>query len=416
MPGSTLLRVITFGVVFSGLAIPAFSQSEEREHTTGYNAIIDNIDLLVDNYARFLARKYDLTEEQDEYTKYLLRERSYEFLDQHEGDLRSMVDRLFDVRTGGEMTPEELLEWGHQAGPIYESAKKLIIAGNDEWREILTPEQQNIHDEDLKLMYQSFETTEDQLERIASGEMTVEEFRSPKRGRRSSSRSTSKKTPPPLEKPEVGQTIPPPNRLGTPESEPRVKRPARRSADRSTEQYGTRVARPGTEKKSSKIQRPAARSDRSAGKGTTGKKGGKEFESAWEKYVREFIAKYKLNNEQTQKANTVLEDCEAQAKRYMIGRQEQIEKLDKQIKEQKKARDKKSKSKNLSQLNDKRKKMMEPIDRIFEQQLKPRLERLPTRAQRRAVEAAAKKKPSDKKGNKNLPRKKTKKSPSDKDD
>ncbi|MBU0639344.1 MAG: hypothetical protein KKB50_10810, partial [Planctomycetes bacterium] len=145
MPGSLLFRVLALGAVFGVLAWPARAQTDEQEHSTGYNAIIDNIDLLVDNYARFLVRKYDLTEEQDEYTKFLLRERAYQFLDGHEGSLRELVDRLFDVRTGGEITPEELIEWGRQARPIYDEAKKLIIAGNEEWREILTPEQQKTH-------------------------------------------------------------------------------------------------------------------------------------------------------------------------------------------------------------------------------------------------------------------------------
>ena len=215
MPGSLLCRVLALGAVFCFLAGPAPAQTDEREHTTGYNAIIDNMDLLVDNYAKFLARKYDLTEEQDEYTKFLLRERAFQFLDSHEGNLRELVDRLFDARTGGEMAPEQLIAWGRQAGPIYDEAKKLIIAGNDEWREILTPEQQEIHDEDLKLMYQSFETTEEQLGRIVSGEMTVEEFRSPQRGRRSARSRTheppvrSEPEPPPPEDVQITPDSPP---------------------------------------------------------------------------------------------------------------------------------------------------------------------------------------------------------------
>jgi len=426
MRASLPLRVLAFGVVCAGLAAPALAQSEDRKDTTGYNAIIDNIDLLVDTYARTLARKYDLTGEQDEYTKFLLRERAYEFLDQHEGNMRELIDRLFDVRTGGEMTQEELIEWGERFKPLYDEAKKLIIEGNEEWREILTPEQQKIHDEDLKLMYQSFETTEEQLERIASGEMTVEEFRSPQRGRRASRSRTSPppaprepQPPPPPEESDVARLSSQDQPRDKPQMTPRSSKPPARPADRAAEQEGTRSVRAEPDKTRPHVQRGPERPDRtgrpskrgpSADKPDADAKGREELESAWEKYVREFIAKYKLNDEQTQKANTILEDCEAQAKRYMIGRHEQIEKLDQQVEELKQSKDK-NKSKSISELNERRAKLIEPIERIFDEQLKPRLERLPTRAQRRAAEAAAKQKPTEKRS-KSLPRKPTK--PSDK--
>jgi hypothetical protein len=410
MRASLPLRVLAFGIVCAGLAWPALAQTEDRKDTTGYNAIIDNIDLLVDTYARTLARKYDLTGEQDEYTKFLLRERAYQFLDQHENDLRGLIDRLFDVRTGGEMTQQELVEWGQRFTPLYQEAKKLIIEGNDEWREILTPEQQKIHDEDLKLMYQSFETTEEQLGRIASGEMTVEEFRSPQRGHRASrSRTTrppARREPqPPPEEPDVVRLGPEDQPPDMPQVTPRGSKLPARPADRVAEQEGTRTVQPEPDKPRPRVQKGLEQPDYTgresrrgpdADKPDAGTEGGEEFESAWEKYVREFIAKYKLNDEQTQKANAVLEDCQAQAKRYTIGRREQIEKVDKLIEELKQSQDK-NKSKELSELDAQRAKLIEPIERIFDEQLKPRLERLPTRAQRRAAEAAAKQKPTEQK-------------------
>lgn len=411
MPGSLVARTLALGIAVAGVALPAVAQDDDREPSTGYTAILDNIDLLVDNYARFLARKYDLTEEQDEYTKSLLRERSYDFLDKYEGELRNSIDRLFDVRTGGEMTPEELIEWGRRVQPIYDEAKKLIVDGNDEWREILTPAQQKIHDQDLKLMYQSFETTEDQLGRILSGEMTVEEFRSPQKGRRTSSKRTPSRPPPdeprrieqePLEPPPPPPP-PPPEDDPEPRISPRDQSSAVREAGRAG---GNVVQRPGerpptrtSERRSQPERKRAdprdARRDRARPTRPTGKSGGQEFESQWEKYVREFIEKYELNDEQSQKAYAVLEDCETQANRYVQGRQSQIEQYDKQI-EGLKSSDDKEKSKKIAELTEKRKQLMDPIDRVFEKQLKPRLEKLPTRAQRRAAEEAAKKKPGSK--------------------
>ena len=134
------------------------------------------------------------------------------------------------------------------------------------------------------------------------------------------------------------------------------------------------------------------------------KAGRTEPEGAWEKYVREFIERYKLNDEQTQKAHAVLEDCVSQRDRYLRGNKEQIEQLDQQIAELKKSKNK-DKAKSLAALTERRNKLTAPIDQIFEERLKPRLERLPTRAQRRAAEAAtrkpATKKPSKTKEEKN---------------
>lgn len=176
------------------LAWPAAAQERQPLQINSYGAVLDNIDLLIDHYSNFLARKYELTDEQDQYTRHLLRERSHEFLDSHQDDLRGLIETLFEVRTGGEMSAEGLMEWGEAARPIYEDARKLIVAGNDDWREILSEDQKRRHDDDLKLMYESFETTETQLDRIATGEMTVDEFRNPRRSR-AVTRRTARATP-----------------------------------------------------------------------------------------------------------------------------------------------------------------------------------------------------------------------------
>jgi hypothetical protein len=404
MPGFLKLRLAAVVVVCLGFTLPAPAQ-DEQQPTRGYAAVFDHVDLLIDSYARFLVRKYDLTEEQAEYTKVLLTERSYEFLDLHEDNLRGLVDRLFDVRTGGDMTPEELIQWGQRVRPIYEEAKKVIIDGNDEWRETLTAEQRKIHDEDVRLMYQSFETTEDQLGRIVSGEMTVEEFRSPQRNLRRGSqpRAAREPSPEPPEEiqdsphenrppPSVASSSPDDDRAGPRASERHSDRPEVRGPRTTVRRPpGGRAAETPTEPlRREPITRESAR-ERSRGAGTSSSAKVKKPESEWEKYVREFIEKYKLNDEQSQKATAVLEDCQAQADRYKLARKRQVEALDRQIEELRKSKDK-NKTKSISALTEKRKKLLEPIDKIFEQQLKPRLERLPTRAQRRAADLAAQKK------------------------
>lgn len=397
-------RAVLLAILLPTLATPILAQDREEGGAAGYSAIIDNIDLLVDNYARFLARKYDLTEEQDEYTKSLLRERSQQFLDQNEEVLRDAIDRMFEVRSGGDMSPEELIEWGRSVQPVYEQAKKVILEGNNDWREILTPEQKTIHDEDVRLMEESFTTTEDQLTRILSGEMTVEEFRSPQKNSRRSRTSRGAATPRAADpqpatddgspEPRVSK-LPPTGNVASPAESPRRLNPSHRergpedaderaapSTPSAGESGAKRTTRPEPNRRP-RIDRPGGASKSSAGS---------DYESKWEKYVQEFIAKYELNDEQTQKANAVLEDCKAQAVRYLSSRKSQFEMIDKQLETLKQSKDK-NKSKMTSELTKKRGELMTPIDQIFEKQLKPRLENLPTRAQRRAAEVNAKKKP-----------------------
>jgi len=70
-------------------------------------------------------------------------------------------------------------------------------------------------------------------------------------------------------------------------------------------------------------------------------------------------------------------------------RKSTIEDLDRRIQALAGSGDK-EKAAELGKLNEKKTKLMAPVNMIFEKRLKPRLEKLPTRAQREAAEAAMK--------------------------
>src|SRR5687767_14828931 len=80
MNGRCALGCAAAAVLWLGSGLPALGQAaDEKKRESGgggYNAVIDNIDMLVDNYARFLGRKYTLNEDQDAFTKQLLREKA----------------------------------------------------------------------------------------------------------------------------------------------------------------------------------------------------------------------------------------------------------------------------------------------------------------------------------------------------
>lgn len=105
----------------------------------------------------------------------------------------------------------------------------------------------------------------------------------------------------------------------------------------------------------------------------------------WEQYVRDFIARYKLNDEQTQKAWAIFLECRRRGDDLIARDKAKMTELVSRSLAAKDAGDKKKQAK----LNEELSKLRAPVDRIFEESLKPRLDKLPTRAQRQAAESAA---------------------------
>lgn len=427
-------------VAAAGTASGQEKKDRKGDSSGGYSAILDNMDMLVENYAKFLGRKYDLNDEQYGYTKQLLRDKVYGFLDKNETVVRDLFDQMFQARTAGNMSQDGLIDWGKRVGPIYEEAKKLIESANSEWRETLNDQQRAIHDEDLKLMKQSFDETDEKLTRIQHGEMTIEEFVKPSGGRPKGPRTRPQQT---AQTAENGDAVPigdgqrrtsqsfikpspgVKNQEGTngANSPPPISPVPPDGQDPAAQHQQNQVIHPAGEAPPGEQPQPNpeaenvdpaaptpphARNTRTT-RQVQPKGVGKNFESEWEKYVRDFIQKYQLNDEQTQRANAILADCEAQAERQLAGKKSELERIEKREGELKAvpaagakgaAPDAKSpdakggdnKGKETAELAKKRDEILAPINRIFEDQLKPKLEKLPTRAQRKAAEEAATKK------------------------
>lgn len=397
---TTTVQILAY-VLFASIATPALAQGDEPARPS-YSRML-NIDALIDNHVRFLARRYNLSEDQEAYTQAFVRQKADAFLQKHREELYDLVDRLFEVRAGGNMDTQELAKWGTRALPLYEEAKALIVDGNNEWREILTDDQRKTHDEDVREMYDSFSTTEDQLHRIVSGQMTLEEFRKGP-GRQTPRPAT---TPPTKNAPQapVARETPPavretPAAARETPAEPSAKTsggsvvpaaPAAPAApvDRphvTLEANGRATSKPAARPAENAGPRQAQRArDRGAARTqpTPAAPTSTEFESQWETYVREFIQRYQLDDAQTQKAQSILKDCQDLGQRQMQKRKPEIERLEKKLATLPESKDK---LKEMTEINQQRAKLLEPITEIFEKQLKPRLDKLPTRAQRQTAE------------------------------
>jgi hypothetical protein len=107
-------------------------------------------------------------------------------------------------------------------------------------------------------------------------------------------------------------------------------------------------------------------------------------ESEWEAYTRQFISKYHLDDGQSQKALSILRECQQEADQYLLRRKVEFEQLREKMRKLSKAGT--PKQDDLSALRQQGVKLRAPLNEIFEKQLKPRLEKLPTRAQRAVAE------------------------------
>jgi type II secretory pathway pseudopilin PulG len=366
-------RLLTLSLVatFALLALPSWSPAQDtRSNRRTFSSMI-NVDALINNYARLLARKYDLTEEQDAYTREFLRAKAHQYMDKHQDQLFGLMDHMFAVRGGDDITQDEMVRWGEEAYPLFEEARVLIEDGNMEWREILNDEQKAIHDADLELMYMSFDRTQEHLEKIVSGEMTTDEFR---RGPR-----------PPTQPNKAGTMRPTPRRGSGSEAQPGKRAPGKPSTAESREDQIAKAKEKLEKLRRDRLQgssksptnKEPRRRTNTSNKAPT--KVSKDFEGEWEKYTREFIEKYDLTDAQTQRAKLILKECQERAASYMATRKTQIESLDKKIKD---ATGDKAQAKRVEQLTQQRDRLLAPIAKIFDDSLKPRLDRLLTPKQK----------------------------------
>ncbi|MFQ5806826.1 MAG: hypothetical protein ACE5I3_10290 [Phycisphaerae bacterium] len=110
-----------------------------------------------------------------------------------------------------------------------------------------------------------------------------------------------------------------------------------------------------------------------------------QFESLWEAYTKAFIKTYKLNEEQTQKALSILKSCQQQAHAHVSAHKSDFDRLDHGVKALTKLKGE-QRAKAEAEIRRERERLLKPLNDVFEQQLKPRLDKLPTRAQRKAGE------------------------------
>ncbi len=111
-------------------------------------------------------------------------------------------------------------------------------------------------------------------------------------------------------------------------------------------------------------------------------------DTAWEACTRAFIERYQLFDAQQQKAWAICRECQQRAKAILSAHKGSLERLRTKATELEGNPDPQARQRREQALGELRL-LCRPVDKIFETQLKPRLEKLPTRAQRAAVGPAS---------------------------
>ncbi|HPF41425.1 MAG TPA: hypothetical protein P5081_15065 [Phycisphaerae bacterium] len=159
--------------VLSGLCIavaltlttPAYGQDNDKPAdeakptavTHPQDPMIWDVDTMMEQAVQQISKRYSLNPQQEQYTRLLLTRRVREFLDEHETEVRELLQESINMRLGKAKSDKVALQiWAQRAMPLYEEASRAILDGNEEWGVILTPEQKEIHDKDLNLMEKSF--------------------------------------------------------------------------------------------------------------------------------------------------------------------------------------------------------------------------------------------------------------------
>jgi hypothetical protein len=340
-------------------------QSDERERarpeddakpiTLGIQLTPQLLDSLLDKAARRLARDYDFDEYQHEQVRQLLHERVPEFLRQHQEQLQGLLNDWLEA-TAAEQPPdpEYAADWAERALPIVEAFKGMVGGLSEDMREFMTDEQQVLLDGYLAAFETGTRFATNRLQVFKEGGFDPE-IHWPR------SKQFKK-----IDRVEMQQL----------RREMEGSRLVAMEGPRGAPNQSVAEAAPPGEAKLVADETTAA--PQPIAKTTKAEK------DEWTRYVEAFIHRYQLDDEQKQKAYALLEQQLHRREHYELGKAPEIERIKSMY--EKAGTD----AKKLALAESAYQKLNKPRERMFEQ-LKQKLETLPTRAQRRAAALSEKK-------------------------
>lgn len=174
---SQIVMVAGLSLMMPVAALAETSAQPVRPRSSGGSGFW-NPELMMDLYVKALTRTYNLTPDQEDYTRKLLAKRVGDFLKSHETDLRTLMFEMLEFQMKRQLPPSETArQWSEMGKPIFQDARKAILEGNKEWREVLDEKQRGRHDQDMAMLERQFKIMEERLDRWGHGDIQPADFR-----------------------------------------------------------------------------------------------------------------------------------------------------------------------------------------------------------------------------------------------
>ncbi|MDM8008806.1 MAG: hypothetical protein QUV05_21925 [Phycisphaerae bacterium] len=166
----TIGAMVTWGATAVAQNQPGTRAPASKKNPYAGSPLTWGVEPIIDNYVSQMTRYYNLTPDQEEYTRQLLNQRVKRFLNDYEKDVRTLFAEYWYLQLRGEApSVEEAKDLARRGGPLIAAIKKEILDGNQKWREILDENQRKIHDRDLEQMHKTFDEFEQRLDRWSKG-------------------------------------------------------------------------------------------------------------------------------------------------------------------------------------------------------------------------------------------------------
>lgn len=319
-----------------------------------------------------VGERYLLNDDQKQLLQNMVARESFGIFSRHAPQIMQYSMEALRTRAAGEpFTPEQIARWTELATPVIEDVVGRIDAGAQVFMERLDPEQRELVQRDLAATHGRIETVAALAEQWRAGQWDASDW-----GLEEDPIQTGQKR-----RPQTAEDGP--RTVSAQGGDPAVEQAEQSQGSRGRSRRGDDAPR-----REGDAAPPPAPPDADARRGGEGPPRDSETPPArgardasdndpWTRYVREFISRYKLNDEQQQRAWLLHEDA--------VSRRDTFAKRAERLAEERKSGDPASPT--SAAATDLAERQRSDEERLFTQ-LKQRLERLPTRQQRREAEAA----------------------------
>lgn len=314
------------------LACAAFSQQNRESGrnqapypTEGFWPTRLMVDRFLDRLVEDMAERYEFDDLQMEMAREVLKERIPAFMQENRAQIQPLMNEFIEAQLDKEPpTPEAVADWAQRALPVLERVRTTAEDMAGEMREFMTEDQAAKLDGELAAFNTGITLATNKLVIWADGGYD-------------------------------------PETEWTPRGEERERRAAEEEARIAAEMEAAELEASGRPQTLSAASKPASRP-----------------KDEWELYVDRFIEKYDLTLEQQQAARQTLATLQQQRDQWLRRRAADFDRVARALRE---ADDdaRKAAADEFERLN-------APVERLFTQ-LKERLDKLPTRAQRQAAGA-----------------------------